>query len=322
MSAQSLGWGGPGGLGPDDLVMLDCPGLPLHLRREASSVFSELIRWLRVQRKADRVPDLASAGGYNPRYISGTTTWSNHAWALAADFNPGANPYAWGGADDMPAGSAGKAESLGMRWGGTYSGKRDAMHFEVVVSPARLAELSKSLRFELGVRDLRVGLFGSDVTALQVLLGALPDGWYGDATAATVKTYQTTHGLTADGVVGPATLAAARGGTAAPPAPVEIVRKSPRYDFIPYPWPYPKGDYLGLESNDAACHSGALAADRKNVQAWQRGMKARGWKIATDGVFGPQSAEIAVTFQKEKRLFVDGRVGNVTWHATDVSPTG
>jgi peptidoglycan hydrolase-like protein with peptidoglycan-binding domain len=51
------------------------------------------------------------------------------------------------------------------------------------------------------------------------------------------------------------------------------------------------------------------------VAAWQRQMARRGWRIVTDGVFGPQSQRVALRFQREKGLQVDGLVGRETWSA-------
>jgi hypothetical protein len=63
------------------------------------------------------------------------------------------------------------------------------------------------------VRTLRSGSRGDDVRDLQALLtelgvyrGAI-DGIYGGQTTEAVRTFQRRHGLTADGVVGPATRA-------------------------------------------------------------------------------------------------------------------
>lgn len=57
-------------------------------------------------------------------------------------------------------------------------------------------------------RHLRVEkplLHGADVKTVQRKIGAHEDGWYGENTEARVKGWQHAHGLTPDGVVGPAT---------------------------------------------------------------------------------------------------------------------
>ena len=51
------------------------------------------------------------------------------------------------------------------------------------------------------------------------------------------------------------------------------------------------------------------------VRTWQQQMAARGWRIAVDGVFGPQSERVARRFQREKGLVADGLVGPQTWTA-------
>lgn len=53
-----------------------------------------------------------------------------------------------------------------------------------------------------------------------------------------------------------------------------------------------------------------------DVLQWQKRMSYRGWRIACDGVFGPQSAGMLVKFQKEKKLQVDGVLGPQSWNAT------
>lgn len=55
---------------------------------------------------------------------------------------------------------------------------------------------------------LRTGDSGDSVRLLQQKLGVGVDGSFGPATEAAVKQFQTTHSLTADGLVGPATWAA------------------------------------------------------------------------------------------------------------------
>lgn len=55
---------------------------------------------------------------------------------------------------------------------------------------------------------LKLGASGDDVAELQTLLKIKSDGSFGPGTEAAVKTWQTAHGLTADGIVGNATWSA------------------------------------------------------------------------------------------------------------------
>ena len=58
-----------------------------------------------------------------------------------------------------------------------------------------------------GSRTLRKGMKGDDVAAMQKALGVTADGDFGFGTLTTVKKWQNTNGLIADGIVGPATQA-------------------------------------------------------------------------------------------------------------------
>lgn len=53
----------------------------------------------------------------------------------------------------------------------------------------------------------------------------------------------------------------------------------------------------------------------KDISAWQRQMRARGWDIGVDSAYSVADAEIARAFQEEKGLAVDGLVGRETWDA-------
>jgi putative chitinase len=58
------------------------------------------------------------------------------------------------------------------------------------------------------VRTLRKGMSGDDVAAMQAAIGESPaDGVFGFGTLTSVKKWQKDNGLTADGIVGPATQA-------------------------------------------------------------------------------------------------------------------
>ena len=64
-------------------------------------------------------------------------------------------------------------------------------------------------------------------------------------------------------------------------------------------------DWFGVGHNDRV----------PDVKRWQAQMKARGWRLDADGIFGNASATVARTFQAEKGLGVDGKVGPKTWAA-------
>jgi len=90
---------------------------------------------------------------------------------------------------------------------------------------------------------------------------------------------------------------------------------------VPAPtFPYPAGDYLGLESADQHCHSGFYPADQVNVSIWQAQMARRGWTLAADGIFGVASDQACRQFQQEKGVRVDGLVGPVTWGLAWTAP--
>jgi len=50
-----------------------------------------------------------------------------------------------------------------------------------------------------------------------------------------------------------------------------------------------------------------------DIRQWQNRMRQRGWTIAVDGIFGPQSSGIAREFQRRFGLRVTGQVGPETW---------
>lgn len=68
---------------------------------------------------------------------------------------------------------------------------------------------------------------------------------------------------------------------------------------------------------------GVLLRDRTEdhgTETWQERMRDRGWTIAVDDVYGPQSARVCAAFQREKALGVDGIVGPITWAAAWTAP--
>jgi hypothetical protein len=97
----------------------------------------------------DRSMAANNTSGFNCRRVSGSSSWSEHAFGRAIDLNPLRNPYVTrGGRVSPPAGRpyANRARratgmihagdgvvrafaAAGWRWGGSWSGSRDYQHF-------------------------------------------------------------------------------------------------------------------------------------------------------------------------------------------------
>lgn len=60
---------------------------------------------------------------------------------------------------------------------------------------------------------------------------------------------------------------------------------------------------------------------REDLRTWQQRMKYRGWALAADGLYGPDTERVARAFQSEKGLAVDGLIGRDTWDAAWTTPT-
>jgi peptidoglycan hydrolase-like protein with peptidoglycan-binding domain len=112
------------------------------------------------------------------------------------------------------------------------------------------------------------------------------DGKYGPESESIARRFQEAKDLEVDGIVGEETWEATF-NTSTPPFPGE--------DFI----------YDGQSS----------VPYNPDVEAWQQQMAERGWELAVDGKYGPESESIARQFQQAKDLDVDGFVGPQTWEA-------
>lgn len=134
----------------------------------------------------------------NCRKITGGSGYSLHAYGIAVDVNSLANPYGPKLITDMPTSMIEQIEALrtvdGHRvvgWGGRYSRNKDAMHFEVIVTPAQLArgfadfaitsEESgdmdlETLQKELGYIHPKLDKLTAEVAELEVRQGQLKDG--------------------------------------------------------------------------------------------------------------------------------------------------
>jgi murein DD-endopeptidase MepM/ murein hydrolase activator NlpD len=171
--------------------------------------------------------------------------------------------------------------------------RRRGLAVDGVVGPRTRRALGRRGRPALGSRPLTSGRRGWDVAALQFLLArhGFPsgpvDGGLGPRTAAALSRFQTWAGLGADGVAGPATIAA--------------LRRSPPRSILRFarPLPGPIGD--GFGPRGAMFHTGVdfPAASGTPVGAAGRGcVEFAGWN---DG-YG-------------KLVVVRHRLGMTSWYA-------
>lgn len=107
----------------------------------------------RYHNTIDRLDGKADDWGHNPRFIAGTNIPSSHAYANAIDVNASKHPMFY---DTMGAKMEADIRALvrsykgAIRWGGEWGsiGRLDQMHFEIAVTPARLAVIVRELKAE------------------------------------------------------------------------------------------------------------------------------------------------------------------------------
>lgn len=139
-NAQARGWGNPDGKGYRAAhivtITLNC-GVRLHVRREVAHLFKGFFDELE-QTTGYSLADQGQPDdwGYNNRDIRGRPgVKSNHAWGLAVDANAEENPMRDALVTNMPPETAALAAKWGLRWGASYTGRKDAMHFEFEGTP-------------------------------------------------------------------------------------------------------------------------------------------------------------------------------------------
>lgn len=203
------------------------PDVKVPLRGDIAALILEFMRWWNAVVEPLMVP---GCWGYAYRDIRGSSRLSNHASGTAGDVNAPKHPL--GKVGTVPVGMRAaistKARTLGLRWGGDYTGRKDEMHVEVVVPLARALELVRALQTPApgpaptpppapsGRPTVRQGSTGQAVRDLQAHLKRVypayarhltVDGAFGPKTKAAVIEFQRRTGLAADGIVGPQTWA-------------------------------------------------------------------------------------------------------------------
>lgn len=196
----------------------------IQCHRNVLRVFRAVGRIMRAHRYAVRTED---TGSYNCRAITGGTAPSAHAQGVAIDVNWHTNPYRLDKlVTDMPSAMVEEIEALttdagikAVRWGGDWDGRPetphsnyDAMHIETLLTPAEVRSGFSIPSFDLGDRQqwplLALHEKGEGVAQLQRQVDAALgrnlsiDGHFGPDTQEYVRAYQTSRGLTSDGIVG------------------------------------------------------------------------------------------------------------------------
>jgi hypothetical protein len=169
--------------------------------------------------------------GYAYRLVRGGSTPSFHSAGIAVDLNAPAHPIGTSPSSNYSAGQIAQcraiARAYGLRWGGDYSGRKDGMHFEVILphaaaialahrvqhlpAPAPAAPQFRLLQPYPPSGPFHLGTSGHSVAGIQHRLreiGAVrttENAKFDVATKADVSTFQSRHHLAIDGTVGPAT---------------------------------------------------------------------------------------------------------------------
>ena len=154
---------------------------------------------------------------------------------------------------------------------------------------------------------VRLGDQGSDVRYLQERLIArghalTADGFFGRQTEEAVRSFQTSQGLTVDGIVGQGTWQALEGsGTSVTPAP-----------------PQPSQPAQPVQPTQPVTRPTLRRGDNnEHVQYLQQRLVELGYYLTADGVFGGQTESVVRSFQRANSLAADGVVGPGTWQAIE-----
>lgn len=126
-------------------VALWSNGATISVRRETVPLW-EMVNT--IMRKYNYALRKGVTGAFNCRKITGGSGLSLHSFGIAVDFNWDTNPYGPNLVTDMPGAMVSeilriqtkRSRLTALRWGGHYKNNKDAMHYEVVVTPAELAE--------------------------------------------------------------------------------------------------------------------------------------------------------------------------------------
>lgn len=178
-----------------------------------------IARWQLQRYIATVEPIVAgSCWGWFDKKIEGSTTISNHASATAWDINAEQHPMGAATARTMDAEEIAACrrivtDSKGvLRWGGDYTGRPDAMHWEIVGTPAQAHAFANQIRAAARPKELivltgKVPLVGEGdndalinhpfkmITRIQLLKRIPDDGIWGPQTTKAVGAKKMTPAL-------------------------------------------------------------------------------------------------------------------------------
>jgi len=148
-------------------------GVRLLVRGEIVELVSILLE--QTVRRGYRLDAVADDWGFASRPIRGTRTPSNHSWGLAVDLNAASNPMGATLVTDMPAWMPDMWTECGFRWGGAYQGRKAAMHFDDMGSPADVARDTTTARRLAGRPSITTGdeMSASEVAQITAAVAAL-----------------------------------------------------------------------------------------------------------------------------------------------------
>lgn len=148
MATSQNGW--PAGERADiGIVTVTVPGTKTKLPVKGGDV-ADVLLWV-ATRWHNEVEPLVEPGnwGYAYRAVRGATSGlSNHASGTAIDLNAPAHPLATEPLATLTKAQVATAKRIEadtggvVRWGGSYSGRKDTMHWEINAGPAAVAALA------------------------------------------------------------------------------------------------------------------------------------------------------------------------------------
>lgn len=204
-----------------------------------------------------------------------------------------------------------------------YSTKPEAiLHVASILDGMGLRGYAKKLSAQASKIQMQgVGYgFGADIATIQAKLnemGASPqltvDGVSGPKTLAAIKSFQSSHGIEPDGIVGPITLGALGLGG--------IVSKGTAKGWADEEPAEQPGTATGIRITEDTT---PVKTGKSDIATIQAKLNALGWKppLAVDGIIGPKTKAAIEAFQSTQNIEPNAVLGQATVQAlSTAAPT-